>query len=175
MKYFQPHQLLFLCLNVLAEFRFVFVLFSIQQFDVFVSVSSLLHLCHTLPAKKDLKKTVEFDIGFAIARIWSTASNSMNSLNTANLMEIYTVYKLFMSALCAKKVQTFTFVLMLWSFYTGGLKYYRVSHSKVNKVLLLWWGYKFWFLLIFWILHFHEIGPFMFQSSLFIELIICTI
>ena len=124
--------------------------FSIQQklLTFFVSVSSLLHLCHTLPAKKDLKKTVEFDIGFAIARIWSTASNSMNSLNTANLMEIYTVCKLCMSALCAKKVQTFTFVLMLWSFYTGGLKYYRVSHSKVNKVLLVWWGYKFWFLLI---------------------------
>ena len=97
--------LLFLYLNVLAEFLlFCFCTFfhTTKAIDAFVSVSSLLHLCHTLPAKKDLKKTVEFDIGFAIARIWSTASNSMNSLNTANLMEIYTVCKLFMSALCAK-------------------------------------------------------------------------
>ena len=124
-----------LCLNVLAEFLlFCFCTFfhATKTIDVFVSVSSLLHLCHTLPAKKDLKKTVEFDIGFAIARIWSTASNSMNSLNTANLMEIYTVCKLFMSALCAKKVQTFTFVLMLWSFYTGGLQYYLFrDHSCI--------------------------------------------
>ena len=126
LEYFQPHQLLFLCLSVLAEFflLFIFCTFFHTTKTIDVSVSSLLHLYHTLPAKKDLKKTVEFDIGFAIARIWSTASNSMNSLNMANLTEIYTVCKLFMSALCAKKVQTFTFVLMLWSFYTGGLKYY---------------------------------------------------
>ena len=111
LKYLLPHQALFVRFNVLAEFP----LFSFFQKtkNIDVSVSSLLHLCHTLPAKKDLKKTVEFDIGFAIARIWSTASNSMNSLNTANLMEIYTVCKLFMSALCAKKVPTLTFVLML--------------------------------------------------------------
>ena len=105
LKYFQPHQLLFLCLDVLAEFLlFCFCTFfhTTKAIDVSVSFSSLLHLYHTLPAKKDLKKTVEFDIGFAIARIWSTASNSMNSLNTANLTEIYTVCKLFMSALCAK-------------------------------------------------------------------------
>ena len=82
------------------SFVFVFFFHTTKTIDVFVSVSSLLHLCHTLPAKKDLKKTVEFDIGSAIARIWSTASNSMNSLNTANLMEIYTVCKLFMSASC---------------------------------------------------------------------------
>ena len=25
---------------------------------------------------------------------------------------------------------------------------YRVSHSKVNRVVLVWWGYIFWFLLI---------------------------
>ena len=52
---------------------------------------------------------------------------------------------------------------------------YRVSHSKVNKVILFWWGYRFWLLLIFWILHFYEIWPFMFQSSVFIELIFFTI
>ena len=28
----------------------------------------------------------------------------------------------------------------------------RVSHGKVNKVICLCWGYRFWFLLIFWIL-----------------------
>ena len=112
LKYIPHHQdLLFLCFNVLAGFLFFSFFHATKTIDV--SVSSLLHLCHTLPAKKDLKKTVEFDIGFAIARIWSTASNSMNSLNTANLTEIYTVCKLFMSALCAKKVQTFTFVLIL--------------------------------------------------------------
>ena len=53
--------------------------------------------------------------------------------------------------------------------------FYRVSHRKVNKVILPWWGYRFLFLLIFWILHFHEIGPFIFQSSVFIELMIWAI
>ena len=43
---------------------------------------------------------------------------------------------------------------------------YRVSHSK--EVIMLWWGYRFWFLLIFWILHVHEISTFMSYSSVFI-------
>ena len=43
--------------------------------------------------------------------------------------------------------------------------FYRVSHSKDWKVILLWWGYRFWFLLIFWILPVHKIGPFMPNSS----------
>ena len=34
---------------------------------------------------------------------------------------------------------------------TNTLKY-RVSHSKEGKVTLLWWGDRFWFLLIFWVL-----------------------
>ena len=46
---------------------------------------------------------------------------------------------------------------------------YRVSHSKPEKVILLWWGHRFWFLLIFWILHVHEIRPFMPSSSVFIH------
>ena len=54
----------------------------------------------------------------------------------------------------------------LWSFK------YRVSHSKEGKVILLWWGYRFWFLLIFWVLHVHEIGPFMPNSSVFIFLML---
>ena len=120
------HQLLFLCLNVLAEFLlFCFCTFFHTTKTIDVSVSSLLHLCHTLPAKKDLKKTVEFDIGFAIARIWSTASNSMNSLNTANLTEIYTVCKLFMSAPCAKKEKYLSENLILYGikyFYQGDIK-----------------------------------------------------
>ena len=45
---------------------------------------------------------------------------------------------------------------------------YRVSHSKEGKVILLWWGYRFWFLLIFLVLHVHEIGTFMPNSSVFI-------
>ena len=44
---------------------------------------------------------------------------------------------------------------------------YRVSHSKVSKVILLRWGCRFLFLLIFWILHVHEIGAFMPNSSVF--------
>jgi hypothetical protein len=44
---------------------------------------------------------------------------------------------------------------------------YRVSHGKVNKVIWLCWGYIFWFLLIFFILHVHEIWPFMPSSSFF--------
>ena len=49
---------------------------------------------------------------------------------------------------------------------------YRVSHSKVNKVILLWWGYRFQFLLIFWILRVHGIGAFMPNSSVFIFLML---
>jgi len=45
--------------------------------------------------------------------------------------------------------------------------YYRVSHSKEEKVILLWWGYGFWFLLIFWVLHVYEMGSFMPDSSAF--------
>ena len=52
---------------------------------------------------------------------------------------------------------------------------YRVSHSKDEKVILLWWGYRFWFLLIFSILQVHEIGTFMFNSSVFIFLILCAL
>ena len=47
---------------------------------------------------------------------------------------------------------------------------YRVSHSKEGKVNLLWWGDRFWFLLIFWVLRVHEIGSFMPHSSFFIEI-----
>ena len=49
---------------------------------------------------------------------------------------------------------------------------YRVSHSKVSKVILLWWGYRFQFLLIFWILWVHGIGAFMPKSSVFIFLML---
>ena len=44
---------------------------------------------------------------------------------------------------------------------------YRVSHSKVNKVILLWWRHTFSFLLIFWILRVHEIGAFIPSFYLF--------
>ena len=37
---------------------------------------------------------------------------------------------------------------------------------------MLWWGYRFWFLLIFWILHVHEIGAFMPNLSVFIFLML---
>ena len=49
---------------------------------------------------------------------------------------------------------------------------YRVSHSKVSKVILLWWGYRFQFMLIFWILRVHGIGAFMPNSSVFIFLML---
>ena len=54
-----------------------------------------------------------------------------------------------------------------------GKKNYRVSHCKLCKVILLCWGYRFWFLLIFWILCVHEIGTFMTNSSVFIFLMFC--
>ena len=47
---------------------------------------------------------------------------------------------------------------------------YRVSHSKEGKVILLWWGHRFWFFLVFWVLHVHEIDSFMPNSSVFIFL-----
>ena len=49
---------------------------------------------------------------------------------------------------------------------------YRVSHCKVYKVILLCWGYRFWFLLKFWILRIHEIGPLIPKSSVFICLML---
>jgi hypothetical protein len=55
-----------------------------------------------------------------------------------------------------------------WYFVAKIVLTYRVSHSKVNKVIWLCWGYRFWFLLIFFILHVHEIWPFMLNSSIFI-------
>ena len=54
-------------------------------------------------------------------------------------------------------------------------RYYRVSHSKEGKVILLRWGYRFWFLLIFRILCVHEIGAFMSNSSVFIFLMWCAL
>ena len=50
---------------------------------------------------------------------------------------------------------------------------YRVSHSK--EVIMLWWGYRFWFLLIFWILHVHQKDTFMLNSSVFIFLMLCAL
>ena len=41
---------------------------------------------------------------------------------------------------------------------------YKESHCKVDKVILLWWGGRFWFLLIFWILHLHEIHMAIYAS-----------
>ena len=52
---------------------------------------------------------------------------------------------------------------------------YRVSHSKPGKAILLWWRYRLWFLLIFWILRVHEKGTFMPNSSVFIFLMLCAI
>ena len=53
--------------------------------------------------------------------------------------------------------------------------FYRVSQGKVNKVIWLSWGYRFWFLLIFWVLCVYEIGPFMPSSSVFIQLMLCAL
>ena len=50
--------------------------------------------------------------------------------------------------------------------------FYRVSLSKASKVILLWWGYRFWFMLIFWFLWVHGIGAFMPNSSVFIFLML---
>ena len=55
-----------------------------------------------------------------------------------------------------------------WAIRGNVKRTYRVSHGKVNKVIWLCWG--FGFLLIFWILRVHEIGPFMPSSSVFIQL-----
>ena len=52
------------------------------------------------------------------------------------------------------------FTIFIWT-WEKSFPYYRVCHSKDWKVIMLWWGYRFWFLLIFWILHVHEIGAFI--------------
>ena len=52
---------------------------------------------------------------------------------------------------------------------------YRVSHSKPCKVISLRWRYRLWFLLIFWILHVHEKGTFMANSTIFIFLMLRAI
>ena len=48
---------------------------------------------------------------------------------------------------------------------------YRVFHSKDSKDLLLW-VYRYWFLLVFWILRVHERGTFMPNWSVFIFLML---
>ena len=50
-----------------------------------------------------------------------------------------------------------------------------VSHSKEGKVILLWWGHRFWFLLISWVLHVHEIDSFMPNLSIFIFLMLSAL
>ena len=52
---------------------------------------------------------------------------------------------------------------------------YRVSHSKEEKVILLWWGHRVWFLLISWVLHVHEIDSFMPNLSIFIFLMLSAL
>jgi hypothetical protein len=42
---------------------------------------------------------------------------------------------------------------------------YRVSHSKPGKVILLWWGYRFWFLPILGIIRVYEKGTITVPSS----------
>ena len=72
-----------------------------------------------------------------------------------------------------EKKKKFTLIHFHWKLDETHKMYtrYRVSHSKVSKVILLWWGHRFWFwfwfLLIFWILHVHEIGAFMPNLSVF--------
>ena len=80
----------------------------------------------------------------------------------------------FTDYLCNKKRSWLFFIKKTSKLSTADL-IYRVSHCKVNKVILLWWGDRFWFLLIFWVLHLHEIGPFMPQSSVFIEMMFWAI
>ena len=48
-------------------------------------------------------------------------------------------------------------IILSFSFYFD-IANNRVSHCKVNKVIWLCWGYRFWFLLIFFILHLMRYG-----------------
>ena len=53
----------------------------------------------------------------------------------------------------------------LFILFSYSSRHYRVSHSKEGKVILLWWGYRFLFLLIFWILRVYEIEAFTMPKS----------
>ena len=68
-------------------------------------------------------------------------------------------------------------VLILIPFYCQfhDCQAYRVSHSKEGKVFLLWRGYRFWFLLVFWVVCVNEIGTFISSLSVFICLKMRTI
>ena len=52
---------------------------------------------------------------------------------------------------------------------------YRVSHIKQGNVVMLWWEYRFWFLLICSILRVHEIGTVMPNSSVFFFYVACPL
>ena len=54
-----------------------------------------------------------------------------------------------------KKLMTYKLIMYLSDSLSNNFQLYRVSHSKPEKVILLWWGHRFWFLLIFWVLHVH--------------------
>ena len=47
--------------------------------------------------------------------------------------------------------------------------------DSVYEVILLWWGYRFWFMLIFCIVYVPDLGIFIPSSSVFIELMLHAI
>ena len=64
---------------------------------------------------------------------------------------------------CSKKLIFFILIPFYCQFHQ--CQAYRVSHSKEDKVFLLWPGYRFWFFLVFWVVCVNEIGTFMSRVS----------
>ena len=85
-----------------------------------------------------------------------------------NPFHIFWSLTIFLDFLVRFRICFYALAIPLWFFDCS----YRVSHGKVNKVIWLFWGYSFWFLLIFWVLQVHEKGTFMPNSSVFIFLML---
>ena len=88
-----------------------------------------------------------------------------------NPFHIFWSLTIFLDFLVRFRICFYALAIPLWFFDCS----YRVSHGKVNKVIWLFWGYSFWFLLIFWVLQVHEKGTFMPNSPVFIFLMLCAI
>ena len=75
-----------------------------------------------------------------------------------NVFLIVTRYKLFLANLREFKADSNVTLLMEFKYLCAG---YLIA-KKAKYIILLWWGYRFKFLLIFCILCAHEIGPSVF-------------
>ena len=101
---------------------------------------------------------IEFDFMILLAPFWKRDHpNNDNNARSVRKWIIKNIPQLFYNnSLFLRTYTEFIWVIVtLFVDLIENLKY-RVSHSKPGKVILLWREYRFWFLLIFWVLRVYE-------------------